>query len=83
MNNVFTTCHKCEKEIKYGNAYVTIVRNVEQAEHILATGVDEIEVIDSNEIITLCGTCGNRFNSDTIVQIINAIPNNNSNLKSN
>lgn len=74
MNTVFTNCSRCGKDIHYGNAYVTILRNIEQAEKIAFSEDVETDVIDSREILTLCGKCGNSFNSDAIAQVINAIP---------
>lgn len=74
MAKKYTECSRCGKVINYGNAYVSIVRNVEQAEFDLATNSEEIEVINSDEIIALCGSCGNSFNADTIANIINAVP---------
>ena len=74
MDKKYTECSRCGKAINYGNAYVSIVRNVEQAEFDLATNSEEIEVINSDEIIALCGSCGNSFNADTIANIINAVP---------
>jgi hypothetical protein len=74
MSNVFTTCDKCGKEILYGNSYVTIARNVEQAEHIISSNKDEVQVIDSELLLTLCGRCGNAFHYDIIARIIDTIP---------
>ena len=74
MYKKFTECNRCGKAIYYGNAYVTIVRNVEQADFELTTNQEEITVIDSNEVITFYGGYGNSFDADTIANIINAIP---------
>lgn len=74
MDKKYTECSRCGKVINYGNAYVSIVRNVEQAKFDLATNSEEIEVINSDEIIALCGACGNSFNADTIANIINGLP---------
>lgn len=74
MEKIFTTCNRCKKEIKYGQAYVTILRNIEQVDYNMTTGEDEIEVIDSNDLVTFCGSCGNSFNADMITNIINSIP---------
>jgi len=83
MDKIFTKCGRCGKIINYGNGYVSIVRNVEQADFSIVTNNDEITIIDSQEIITLCGSCGNSFNADTIGQIINTIPTDNSNININ
>lgn len=74
MDTEFTECCRCGKVINYGSAYVSIVRNVEQAEFDLVTNDVEIEVFNSDEIISLCGTCGNSFDTDAIANIIKVIP---------
>lgn len=74
MKKKFTTCSRCGKAIYYGNAYVTIIRNVEQADYDLSKKREEITGIDSHKLITFCGSCGNTFNADTIASIIHAIP---------
>lgn len=83
MEKQFTECSRCNKPIYYGNAYVTILRNVEQADYELATDSEEVTVIDSQEIITFCGSCGNSFNADIIGNIINGLPTDNSKLINN
>ena len=67
-------CDRCEKEIKSGKAYIAIVRNVEHSEFNVMLNAEEIEVVHSEQLITFCGSCGNKFNAQTILQIINAIP---------
>ena len=79
MSKKFSECDRCGKVINYGNAYVSISRNVEQADYKLATDSTTITVIDSLEVYTLCGICGNRFDANTISKIINAIPPDSSN----
>jgi hypothetical protein len=83
MTNSFTTCDRCGREIAYGKAQVTITRNIEQAEHNILENRDEIEVIDSEQIMTLCGSCGNSFDAHKIAQIINSIPTDDNNSTSN
>lgn len=83
MDRKYTECSRCQKTIYYGNAYVSIVRNVEQADFEIATNSEEITVIDSQEIIALCGSCGNSFNADIIGNIINGLPTDNSKLINN
>ncbi len=83
MNRKFKECNRCGKVIYYGNAYVSINRNVEQGEFIIATNNVEITVIDSEEIIALCGSCGNSFNAAIIENIVNSIPTDDSNIRNN
>lgn len=57
--------------------HVSINRNIEETE---VNWFDEIElqVIESQNLIMRCCACGNSFNAENIVQIINKIPNKNS-----
>ncbi len=70
----YTNCHRCRKPIYYGNAYISIVRNIEQIDFSIASNCDEATVIASDELLVLCGSCGNLFNTELIVQIISSIP---------
>jgi len=74
MPKIFTDCSRCGKPIYYGNAYVTILRNIEQADLDVISNREEITIIDSSEVITFCGSCGNAFDASLIANIINAIP---------
>jgi hypothetical protein len=73
-NETSSECHLCGKEIKPGSAYVNITRNVEQVEHNIMENEFEIQVIDSIELIRLCGKCGNAFDADLLSTIIQSIP---------
>jgi len=84
MNNpVYTICDKCYQEIHYGEAYVSIARNVEQAKHMIAKNKDEVFIIDSLLLFTLCTTCGNAFNYNALTRIIETIPMKNSTYEKN
>jgi DNA-directed RNA polymerase subunit M/transcription elongation factor TFIIS len=74
MSKAYTTCDKCGKEIHYGNAYVSVQRNIEQAEHNFVNNEDDVQVIDSELLLTLCGSCGNKFHFDILAKLIEAIP---------
>lgn len=73
-NDENLNCEICKKEIRKGNAYVSITKNIEQVEHNVINNEEEIEVIHSETLITLCGTCGNRFDESSFVQLIKNIP---------
>ncbi len=64
MKGTFTKCRKCGKSIKYGNAYVSITKEIMQVEEELdpISNIEQNTVIDSCEVIALCGECGNAFN---------------------
>ena len=78
MGKEFSSCDRCGKVIDYGNAHVTISRNVEYAELVIATNQKEIQVIDSEVIFTLCAHCGHSFDARTIAAIIISLPPNSS-----
>ena len=73
-NETYSTCYHCCKTIFYGSAYISLNRNIEQIEHSFVNNVDEIEVLHSEEILTLCGSCGNCFDTEILVQLIRLIP---------
>lgn len=83
MDKKYSECARCGKTINYGNACVSITRNIEQPDFNIATNREEIQIIDSEEIIVLCGSCGNSFDADMISNIIQAIPNDNDNIPKN
>jgi NAD-dependent SIR2 family protein deacetylase len=53
---------------------VCITRNIEQIEHSIASNEDEIEVIQSDILINLCGSCGNKFDTETLIKLISITP---------
>lgn len=68
------TCARCKREISAESAYVCLTYNIEQPEFDLTTLRESVTVISSEEVLTLCGRCGNKFNPTVIRQIIKAIP---------
>lgn len=52
--DIFCRCDGCGSAIGYGNACVTITRNIEQVDR------DEINVIESTDLATYCAACGNQ-----------------------
>lgn len=75
MNDeIVTTCDRCSKPIPKGNAYVCISRSIEQIEHNIAENQDEVQVIDADIIIALCGSCGNKFDTASLQKIVALIP---------
>jgi hypothetical protein len=65
-NEAFGECIACGRRIDFGNAMVTINRNIEQANRPDNSQIGEITVIDSTNLITLCASCGNRFHVDIL-----------------
>ena len=70
----YTSCHRCDKVINFGDLHVTINRAIEDAEYSIATNETFTNVIDSIQITTLCGTCGSSFNTRTLKKLILSIP---------
>jgi len=68
------TCDRCKSNIPHGSAYISILHNIEQMGRDMTTRSDYVNVISSEELIILCGKCGNRFNTKAIKQIIKVIP---------
>ncbi len=83
MEEIIMICDRCGKEIPSGSAYVCITKNIEQIEHSIATNVDEIQVIQSDQLITLCGSCGNNFDTETLIKLFRMMPGGNSQVSDN
>ncbi len=60
-NEIVIECERCGKHIPKGSAYVCFTKNIEQIEHSIPDNQDEITIIDSEMLIALCGSCGNKF----------------------
>lgn len=74
MNDIVSECDRCGKLIPTGSAFVCITRSIEQIEHSIASNEDVAEVIQADILIALCGTCGNKFDTDTLVKLIQVTP---------
>lgn len=83
MEKKYSECFKCKASINYDEAYISITRNIEQANINIFHNRDEIEIIDSEELISLCRGCGSQFNANNIVQIIMSVPTSDDNIRSN
>jgi len=70
MEDIYTTCEWCEKPIGYGNATVTITRNIEQMDRTDEHPDGVVTVIQSDEVATLCGSCGNRLAIDALQKMV-------------
>lgn len=74
MKNIFTSCDRCGKDILFGQSHVSISRNIETVENNIANQTLEAEVLNSEEVICLCNTCGANFDAEKLAQIINIVP---------
>ena len=61
-NEEKTSCDLCRVEIPCGRAYHTIHHTIEYAEHNNEMDRDEIQVLHSIVLMTLCVSCGKKFN---------------------
>ncbi len=71
--NVFTNCDWCGKDIFYGNACVSINRNIEQMDITEEYPDGEVTVIQSDTLLELCAECGNKFDTEIVANILLAI----------
>lgn len=72
---IISNCDRCGKFIPKGSAYVCVTRNIEQVEHSIIDSEDQVVVIQSDVLIALCGSCGNNFDTETLVTLINLTQN--------
>ena len=56
---VYGQCQWCGRDIRYGNACLTICRNIEQVDWNAELRGDECTMIDSQVMLTLCASCAN------------------------
>lgn len=74
MPHTHFICEICQKRIPRGAAYVCISKNIEQYEVDIVDDEDKVEVIHSEGLITMCGGCGNRFDDELLVRLIQMTP---------
>lgn len=70
MDEICSECDLCEKPIYYGNAMVSVNRNIEQVDRTEEYPDGEVTVIDSDQLLTLCASCGNRFSTEYLRELI-------------
>jgi hypothetical protein len=72
--NVFTRCDGCKRPIAFDHVQVSVNRNVEQAQQLEdAPPAVVIQVIDSDTLLKLCGSCGNKLSSEAITEALQAL----------
>lgn len=74
MQNEIHLCQKCGKVITQETPYFSIVRNLECLTENPDTDEIEIEIEESEEIISLCQSCGSVFNKDALITILAHLP---------
>ncbi|HCU38150.1 MAG TPA: hypothetical protein DGT21_22790 [Armatimonadetes bacterium] len=60
QDEVYGTCERCHKPLFYGNACVTINRNIEQVDWSPEYPDGIVTVIDSTQLHIFCAECGNQ-----------------------
>jgi hypothetical protein len=70
MNDTYTQCDWCQTSIAYGNAAVTINKNIEQMDRTSEHPDGIVTVIQSDVVTTLCASCGNRLYVDDLQKIL-------------
>ncbi len=56
-------CDICNKRIHFGSPYIALCYNIEHMERDHVRQTDFVNVITSDQIITMCGKCGNKRNA--------------------
>jgi hypothetical protein len=67
-----THCDACGKPLYRGQPTVCFIRNIEHLEASPSHPQGAITVIDSQELISLCGACGNRFSVERATAVLKA-----------
>ena len=76
MNESITwgNCNKCGKELRYGSAHVSINFAIEQPEYYPATDRVSVTVFQAEQLVSLCGDCGNALDKEAVITAIEALP---------
>ena len=74
VENDVNLCNKCGCEIPFGTPYYAIVRNLEFFCKNPETKEIEIEIEESDQVISLCKSCGSVFNQDCLKTILEHLP---------
>ncbi len=62
-------CDRCGEEIPKGNPFFSLDFSIEYVDSTTPDRGDEIEVVHSENLMTLCGPCGNRYDWDRLFQM--------------
>lgn len=67
------TCDICQKQIPFGAPYIAICYNIENTEHDHLKQQDYVTVISSDQILTLCGKCGNKHHAEATQKALKTV----------
>ncbi len=70
MEEIYCQCDWCGKDIKYGNASLSIDRMIQQADWDSEYDGVRLTVIDSQPLITLCARCAGKLNHHAIPEAL-------------
>lgn len=70
MNKFNLVCDLCNKEIPNGAAYVSINYNIESMDMNPVNYRPTVQVISSDQLLTLCGKCGNNKNAMVVKEVL-------------
>ena len=74
MDEIVTHCDRCGKEIPHGSAFVSIQKSIEQIQFSIIDNENYSQVIDASLLYSMCGSCGNKFDSETLIRLIELTP---------
>ena len=66
-------CDLCGKEIPFGKPYICIVYNIESMERDHLEQQDYVQVLSSDQILTMCGKCGNKNHAEATEKILKSV----------
>lgn len=67
------TCDICKKDIPFGNPYIAILYNIENYDRDHLSQQDMVNVISSDQTLTMCGNCGNKHNANVTAKALELI----------
>jgi hypothetical protein len=74
-NKPIHLCQKCNIIIPFGTPYYSIVRSLEfRCVDEESENGEIVEVIEAEEIISLCKSCGSYFNTEGLETILKHLP---------
>lgn len=70
LEQVYTQCNICGRDILYGNAILEIQRNVEQHNYVEETGLRIGTVTDAVLLLSSCASCGNYLSNSKKLRML-------------
>ena len=67
------TCDLCQTNIPTGAPYITICYNIENTERDHVEQQDYVTVVSSDQILTMCGECGNKHHAEATEKLLKVI----------